>query len=505
MANEPLQQAGAATGTTYAPDEFSALLQKEFKPTDEARANRIEQAVQTLAQQALADANVIGDDVFLTLDAIRAALDRKLTEQVNKIIHHSEFQQLESAWRGLQYLVMNTSTGKDLKIRVLNIGKDEARKMFRQFRDAAWDQSPLFKKVYELEFGQLGGQPYGALVCDYAFDHSAPDLEVMKGLSKIGAAAHAPVIAAAAPPLMGMESWQELANPRDLGKLFDATDYAAWRSFRETSDSRYLALTMPRFLGRQVYGAKTEPVEEFDFEEDTGGKHDQHLWVNAAYAMGVRITDSFATYGWVTRIRGVELGGTVEGLPTAMFPTDDGGVDMKCPTEIAISDRREAELSKSGLMALIHRKNTDQATFIGGQTVHNPAKLRRSGGDRQCQPLGAAALHLRQLPLRPLPQMHGPRLGRRHPRGVADRAGPVELDQPIRRRQPRDVGRGDQGAAPAEGCEDRDRSGRRKSGLLQGQVPDGAALPARRHGCGAEHGFATSEERLAIEITAFSK
>ena len=373
MAEEALQKTAAEGTVAFAPDDFSALLQKEFKPNDEVRANRIELAVQTLAQQALADANVIGDDVFATLDAMRASLDRKLTEQVNQIIHHEEFQQLESAWRGLSYLVFNTSTGKDLKIRVLNISKNETRKMFRQFKDAAWDQSPLFKKIYESEFGQLGGQPYGSLVCDYSFDHSAPDLEVMKGLSKIGAAAHAPIIAAAAPGLMGMESWQELANPRDLGKLFDATDYAAWRSFRDTSDSRYLALTMPRFLGRAVYGAKTEPVEEFDFEEDTGGEHDQHLWVNAAYAMAVRITESFATYGWCTRIRGVESGGTVEGLPTAMFPTDDGGVDMKCPTEIAISDRREAELSKSGLMALIHRKNTDQATFIGGQTVHNPA------------------------------------------------------------------------------------------------------------------------------------
>jgi type VI secretion system protein ImpC len=256
----------------------------------------------------------------------------------------------------------------------MNIGKDEARKMFRQYRDAAWDQSPLFKKIYESEFGQLGGQPYGAFVCDYQFDHSAPDLEILKGLSKIGAAAHCPFISAAAPSLFGMESWQELANPRDLGKLFDATDYAAWRTFRETSDSRYLALTMPRFLGRQTYGAKTEPVEEFDFEEETDGDHDKHLWVNAAYAMGTRITEAFATYGWCTRIRGVESGGTVEGLPTAMFPTDDGGVDMKCPTEIAISDRREAELSSSGLLALIHRKNTDQATFIGGQTVHKPGQ-----------------------------------------------------------------------------------------------------------------------------------
>ena len=373
MAEPLLNTAGAAPAAeTIQLDDFSMLLQKEFKPNDDARANRIESAVQTLAQQALADTAVIGDDVFATLDAMRAALDRKLSEQVNKIIHDEEFQALESAWRGLNYQVFNTSTGKDLKIRVLNISKEECRKMFRQYKDAAWDQSPLFKKIYESEFGQLGGQPYGAFVCDFAFDHSAPNLEVMKGLAKIGAAAHAPFIAAAAPGLMGMESWQELANPRDLGKLFDATDYAAWRSFRDSPDSRYMALTMPRFLGRQSYGAKSDPVDEFDFEEETDGTHDNHLWVNSAYAMGVRITEAFATWGWCTRIRGVESGGTVEGLPTACFPTDDGGVDMKCPTEIAISDRREAELSKSGLLALIHRKNTDQATFIGAQTLNNP-------------------------------------------------------------------------------------------------------------------------------------
>jgi len=374
MATEKAQTAGQATETEFAPDDFTALLRKEFKPASDERANRIEQAVATLAQQVLADASIISDDAFSTMDALRAAIDRKLTEQVNQVIHHPDFMALESAWRGLSYLVMNTSTGKDLKIRVMNISKDETRKMFRQYRDAAWDQSPLFKKIYESEFGQLGGQPYGSFICDYAFDHSAPDLEVMKGLSKIGAAAHAPFIAAAAPPLIGMESWTELSKPRDLAKQFDALEYAAWRSFRETSDSRYLALTMPRFLGRPVYGAKTEPVDEFDFEEDIAGDHDKHLWLNASYAMGVRITEAFSTYGWTSRIRGVESGGTVENLPTAMFPTDDGGMDMKCPTEIAISDRREAELSKAGLMPLIHRKNTDHATFIGAQTVHKPAE-----------------------------------------------------------------------------------------------------------------------------------
>jgi type VI secretion system protein ImpC len=373
MSQEALEQASAATADAFSTDDFALLLQKEFKPNSDAKQARIEQAVKTLAQQALDDAQIIGDDVFTTVDALKAAIDRKLSEQVNKIIHHKDFQTLESAWRGLSYMVMNTPTGKDLKIRVMNISKDETRKMLRQFRDAAWDQSPLFKKIYESEFGQLGGQPYGCFVCDYAFDHSAPDIEVMKGLSKIGAAAHAPFISAASSQLLAMESWQELSNPRDLAKQFDATDYMAWRSFRESNDSRYMSLTLPRFLGRPLYGAATEPVEEFAFEEDTdGGKHDNYLWLNASYALGVRITEAFKTYGWCTRIRGVESGGTVEGLPTAMFPTDDGSMDAKCPTEIAISDRREAELSKAGLMALVHRKNTDQATFIGAQTLHSP-------------------------------------------------------------------------------------------------------------------------------------
>ncbi|MDB5437869.1 MAG: EvpB family type secretion protein [Caulobacteraceae bacterium] len=371
MATE-LQTEGAAGATETMESDFASLLQKEFKPNTEAKKSRIEQAVQTLAQQALGDSKVIGDDIYLTIEGMIAAIDKKLTEQVNEIIHNDEFQKLESAWRGLNYLVMNTSTGKDLKIRVLNISKDETRKMLRQYKDAAWDQSPLFKRVYEQEFGQLGGQPFGAFTCDYYFDNTGPDVEIMKGLCKIAAAAHAPLIAGTAPQMIGMDSWTELANPRDLAKQFDSVDYMAWRSFRDSTDSRYLALTLPRFLGRPVYGANSNPVDEFAFEEETGGAHDSHLWVNASYGLAVRITEAFKTYGWCTRIRGVESGGTVEGLPTALFPTDDGGMDAKCPTEIAISDRREAELSKSGFMALIHRKNTDQATFIGAQTVHNP-------------------------------------------------------------------------------------------------------------------------------------
>ena len=224
MATDKAQSTATATETEFAPDDFSSLLRKEFKPSSDERASRIETAVSTLAQQVLEDATVVTDDVFTTMDALVAAIDKKLSEQVNKIIHHEEYQSLESAWRGLNYMVMNTSTGKDLKIRVLNIAKDETRKMLRQYRDAAWDQSPLFKKIYESEFGQLGGQPYGAFVCDYQFDHSPSDLDVLKGLAKIGAAAHAPFISAAAPSLLGMADWTELSRPRDLAKQFDAIE-----------------------------------------------------------------------------------------------------------------------------------------------------------------------------------------------------------------------------------------------------------------------------------------
>ena len=261
MAQDALKQTneGAPVTETAELNDFQALLQKEFRQANDERKTRIEQAVQTLAQQALGDAKIIGGDVFATVDAMRAAIDRKLTEQINQIIHQPEFQQLEAAWRGLNYLVMNTSTGKDMKIRVMNMSKEECRRMFRQYRDAAWDQSPLFKKVYESEFGQLGGQPYGAFVCDFYFDHSAPDLEVMRGLSRIGAASHAPFIAAAGPSLLGMDSWTELSNPRDLGKLFDATDYAAWRApcsgcplncgRRATPDSRSRRTACPDHAG----------------------------------------------------------------------------------------------------------------------------------------------------------------------------------------------------------------------------------------------------------------
>jgi type VI secretion system protein ImpC len=365
----------AAAGQTIEASDFGALLQKEFKPKSDRVREEVQAAVRTLAEQVLQDQDLIADDAINSINAIIAEIDKKLGEQVNLILHHPDFQALESAWRGLHYLVNNTETDEMLKIKVFNISKKELGKTLKKFKGTAWDQSPIFKRVYESEYGQLGGEPYGCLVGDYYFDHSAPDVELLSGIAQVAAAAHAPFIAAAAPAMMQMDSWQELSNPRDLTKIFQTPEYAAWRSLRDSDDSKYVGLAMPRFLSRMPYGAKTNPVEEFEFEEDTtGADSSKYTWCNAAYGMAVNINRAFKLYGWCSRIRGVESGGAVEGLPVHTFPSDDGGVDMKCPTEIAISDRREAELAKNGLMPLIHRKNSDIAAFIGAQSLNKPAE-----------------------------------------------------------------------------------------------------------------------------------
>jgi type VI secretion system protein ImpC len=362
------------TGTLEMSD-FSSLLQKEFKPQSDKARESVEVAVRTLAEQALAGTSLVSGDVLATIQSLIAALDRKLTEQINLIMHTEQFQAVESAWRGLHYLVNNTETDEMLKVRVMNISKNDLAKTLKKFKGTAWDQSPIFKKMYEEEYGQFGGEPFGSIVADYYFDNSAPDVELLTSMAKIAAATHAPLIAAASPSVMLMESWSELANPRDLTKIFQTPEHAAWRSFRESEDSRYVGLAMPRFLARQPYGAKTDPVEAFDFEEDTSAPGSRnYTWANAAYAMAVNINRSFKEYGWCSRIRGIESGGAVEGLPVHSFPTDDGGVAMQCPTEIAISDRREAELAANGFMPLVHKKNTDFAAFIGAQSMHKPAE-----------------------------------------------------------------------------------------------------------------------------------
>ena len=372
---ESVKQSGDLGVQTSEGNDFSALLNKEFRPKSDQAKSAVESAVKTLAEMALANTTLISDDALRSIQSIIAEIDKKLTQQVNEILHHPDFQQLEAAWRGLHFLVNNTETDEQLKIRVMNISKKEMSKTLRKFKGTAWDQSPIFKKLYEEEFGQLGGQPYGTLVADYFFDHSPPDVELLGEMAKIAAAAHAPLITGASPTLFQMDSWSELANPRDLTKIFQTPEYASWKSLRESEDSKYVGLAMPRFLGRLPYGSKTAPVEAFAFEEDTDGSdHAKYGWVNAAYGMAVNINRSFKEYGWCSRIRGVESGGAVANLPSHTFPTDDGGIDQKCPTEIAISDRREAELAKNGMMPLIHRKNTDVAAFIGAQSLHQPAE-----------------------------------------------------------------------------------------------------------------------------------
>ncbi|MBV8503125.1 MAG: type VI secretion system contractile sheath large subunit [Paucibacter sp.] len=362
-------------GVTMEGSDFASLLSKEFKPKSDEARSQVEAAVATLASQALANVKLIGSDTVASIEAMIAAIDKKLSEQVNLILHHEDYQKLESAWRGLHYMVNNTETDEHLKIRVMAISKQDLGKTLKRYKGTAWDQSPIFKKLYEEEYGQFGGEPFGAIVGDYHFDHSPPDVELLGEMSKVAAAAHAPFITGAAPTVMQMDSWGELANPRDLTKIFTTPEYAAWRSLRESDDAKYLAMCMPRFLGRLPYGAKTDPVDAFNFEEDTtGADHGKYAWCNAAYAMATNINRSFKIHGWCSRIRGVESGGAVENLPVHSFPTDDGGVDAKCPTEIAISDRREAELSKNGFLAMIHRKNSDFAAFIGAQSLQKPVE-----------------------------------------------------------------------------------------------------------------------------------
>jgi type VI secretion system protein ImpC len=352
---------------------FAELLKKSFKPPTDERQQAIQASMATLSEWALRDTTVVSEDTVETIKGMIGELDRMLSAQINEILHNEQFQKVESAWRGLHFLVSRSEINDQLKVRVLQISKTELRNCLRKYKGAAWDTSPLFRKIYESEFGMLGGEPYGCLIGDYSFDHSATDTDTLREMSKIAASAHVPFLSAADSSLLGLESWQELPNPRDLTAIFSTPEYAAWKGLRSSEDSRYLGLALPRFLGRMPYGAKTNPVDEFAFEEETGGSApDKFCWLNAAYAMGTNITRAYSYYGWCTRIRGVESGGAIENLPIYTFPTDEGGVDMACPTEISISDRREAELSKNGFMPLIHRKNSDMAAFIGAQSVQKP-------------------------------------------------------------------------------------------------------------------------------------
>ena len=340
----------------------------------DAEHARAKDIISELAREVLDGTVVVSDNLNLTLDARVAELDRIISEQLSAVMHAPEFQQLESSWRGLHYLCQQTSTGTMLKVKVLNAPKKD---LVRDFKSAIdFDQSALFKKVYEEEFGTFGGSPFGALIGDYYIGRQPEDMYFIEQMSHVAAAAHAPFISATSEHMFGLETFADLGKPRDLAKVFDTVEYAKWKSFRDGEDSRYVGLTMPRFLGRLPYNPKDgTTVEGFNFvEEVEASDHGKYLWCNTAYAMGARLTRAFEEYGWCAAIRGVEGGGLVEDLPTHTFRTDDGEVALKCPTEIAITDRREKELSDLGFIPLVHCKNTDYAAFFGAQSAQKAKK-----------------------------------------------------------------------------------------------------------------------------------
>lgn len=364
--------AAAAEATTTGLLDDIVAQSKVAKTTTEH--NRAKDIIGELVKEVLQGTVVVSENLSATLDARVAELDQLISAQLSEVMHGADFQKLESSWRGLHYLCKHTSTGEQIKIKVFNTTKKE---LVRDFKTAIdFDQSVLFKKVYEEEFGTFGGAPFGALIGDFDIGRQAEDMYFAEQMSHVAAAAHAPFIAAASPELFGLETFTDLGKPRDLAKVFDTVEYAKWKSFREAEDSRYVGLTLPRFLGRLPFNPKDGiTTEGFNFVEDvTGVDHSKYLWINTAYAMGARLTSAFETYGWCAAIRGVEGGGLVEDLPTHTFRTDDGEIALKCPTEISITDRREKELSDLGFIPLVHCKNTDYAAFFGAQSTQKPKK-----------------------------------------------------------------------------------------------------------------------------------
>jgi len=372
-AQEQAKSDAAQASTTEESSLLNDILTKgmRVKAKDEEARDRGKDLLKEFVNQLLDPGMVVAKDTERTINLRIAEIDRLLTSQLNEIMHHEEFQKLEGSWRGLKYLVQQSETGTQLKLRVLNVSKKDLLNDLE--RASEFDQSALFKKVYEDEYGTPGGQPIGALVGDYEFGKHPQDLALLERISNVAAAAHAPFLSAASPEMFGWDSFTELSKPRDLAKIFETNDYIKWRSFRESADSRYVGLTLPHVLGRLPYGKETVPVEAFNFEEDVDGTdHKKYLWTNAAYSLGARLTDSFAKCGWLATIRGFEGGGLVEGLPTHTFPTDEGEIAAKCPTELAITDRREYELANLGFIPLSHYKHTDQAVFFSTQSCQKP-------------------------------------------------------------------------------------------------------------------------------------
>ena len=372
---------GAATQVAEARAAEGSLLDKIVEEgrfgRETASREHGKDMVKEFIAQVVAGEMTLSRDADATINSRIAQIDHLVSLQLNEILHHATFQKLEASWRGVKYLVDQSATSSQLKIRLLNVSKKEVLRDLQ--RAPEFDQSTLFKKVYEEEFGVFGGEPFGALIGDYEFGRHPEDIELLEKISQVAASAHAPFLTAASPELMNLENFTQLGEPRDIGKIFDSTEFAKWKSFRASEDSRYVGMAMPHILMRLPYGRETRPVEEFAYEEYVDGSdHSKYLWGNAAYALGARLTQAFAQYGWCAAIRGVEGGGLVEGLPAHTFRTDEGDVALKCPTEIAITDRREKELADHGFIPLVHCKGTDYAAFFSVQSANKPKKYDKA-------------------------------------------------------------------------------------------------------------------------------
>jgi type VI secretion system protein ImpC len=374
MAESKAGQQKQAAETTKEVSLLDQIVDKGRFGGEAPARERGRDMIKQFVSEVLAGTITMARDTEAMLNARIAQIDKLISLQVNEIIHHPEFQKLEASWRGLRYLLANSETSETLKVKILNVSKKDLLKDLQ--RAPEFDQSALFKKVYEEEFGIFGGAPFGALLGDYQFDKTGEDIELLEKVSQVAAAAHAPFMAGTAPQMFSLETFTQLDQPRDLAKIFAQSDYAKWKTFRDSEDSRYVALTAPRMLLREPYGSQTVPVEAFQYEEQVSGDHDRYLWGNAAWALGVRVTQAFATYGWCATIRGVESGGLVEGLPVHSFKTDEGDVAMKCPTETPITDRREKELADLGFVPLVHCKGTANAAFFSVQSSQKAKKYQ---------------------------------------------------------------------------------------------------------------------------------
>jgi len=388
------QQAAAATGGTASASEsvLETIFREGIRPADDQEKTYAANLIETFVKTQMQPGMVVSKDAQRSIDAWMAVIDKKISEQLNLVMHSEDFQKLEGSWRGLHYLVHQSETGTELKIKVLNVSKKDLLKDLEQASE--FDQSALFKKVYGEEYDVFGGHPFGCLIGDYEFGRHPQDIALLDRIAEVAAASHAPFLSAAAPQMFGLETFTDIGKPRDLAKIFDSVQYAKWKSFRESEDSRYVGLTMPHTLMRLPYGKETVPVDAFNFEEDVDGRdHKKYLWGNAAYSLGTRLTESFSKYGWLATIRGVEGGGLVQGLPVHNFETDDGEVAMKCPVEVAIGDRREKELSDLGFIPLLHCKNTDYAAFFGAQSCQKAKKYDSPDANANAR-LGTALQYL---------------------------------------------------------------------------------------------------------------